>query len=107
VKTTSKFAMFEFRKGDRERGRTIFESLLSSYPKRIDLWNVLIDLEIKSDDIASVRRLFERILVLKLTSRQAKFFFKKWLSFEEERGDEIAVENVKARAVQYVERKGV
>ncbi|KXG47829.1 Nucleic acid-binding, OB-fold [Penicillium griseofulvum] len=121
VETTSKFAQLEFRSpnGDVERGRTVFEGLLSSFPKRIDLWNVLIDLEIKVGDAEQVRRLFERVLGLqsgkkgpvsvdaskKLKPKQARFLFKKWLSFEEglaADGDEKMVEEVKARAVTYV-----
>ncbi|KGO58033.1 Nucleic acid-binding, OB-fold [Penicillium expansum] len=121
VETTSKFAQLEFRSanGDVERGRTVFEGLLSSFPKRIDLWNVLLDLEIKVGDAEQVRRLFERVLGLhsgkkgpvsvdaskKLKPKQARFLFKKWLSFEEglaADGDEKMVEEVKARAVTYV-----
>lgn len=122
VETTSKFAQLEFRSenGDVERGRTVFEGLLSSFPKRIDLWNVLLDLEIKVGDAEQVRRLFERVLGLhsgkkgavsidaskKLKPKQARFLFKKWLSFEENlaaaNGDEKMVEEVKARAVTYV-----
>jgi rRNA biogenesis protein RRP5 len=121
VETTSKFAQLEFRSenGDVERGRTVFEGLLSSFPKRIDLWNVLLDLEIKVGDAEQVRRLFERVLGLqsgkkgvsidaskKLKPKQARFLFKKWLAFEEkiaaDTSDEKMVEEVKARAVTYV-----
>ncbi|KAJ5587071.1 RRNA biogenesis protein RRP5 [Penicillium hispanicum] len=122
VETTSKFGQLEFRSanGDVERGRTVFEGLLSSFPKRIDLWNVLLDLEIKTGDSEQVRRLFERVLGLqskkgvisvdsnkKLKPKQAKFLFKKWLDFEEklaaaENGDEKMVEEIKARAAAYV-----
>lgn len=41
-----KFAILEYRNGFAERGRTIFEGLLSSEPKRTDLWSVYIDQEI-------------------------------------------------------------
>ncbi|RHZ52376.1 putative rRNA biogenesis protein RRP5 [Aspergillus thermomutatus] len=124
VETTSKFGQLEFRSsnGDVERGRTVFEGLLSSFPKRIDLWNVLLDLEIKNGDAEQVRRLFERVLGIrdakkgaaapidaskKLRPKQAKFFFKKWLSFEEKLaaasgGDEKMVEEIKAKAADYV-----
>ncbi|KAF7589777.1 rRNA biogenesis protein rrp5 [Aspergillus hancockii] len=122
VDTTSKFAQLEFRceNGDVERGRTVFEGLLSSFPKRMDLWNILLDLEIKNGDAEQVRRLFERVLGIrdtkgavsveaskKLRPKQAKFFFKKWLSFEEklaaaEGGNEKMVEEIKAKAAEYV-----
>ncbi|KAL4871045.1 hypothetical protein BDV12DRAFT_164650 [Aspergillus spectabilis] len=119
VETTSKFAQLEFRSpnGDIERGRTVFEGLLSSFPKRIDLWNILLDLEIKNGDTEQVRRLFERVLGIrdakkgaglviedgkKLKPKQARFFFKKWLEFEEKAGDEKMVEQIKAKAAEYV-----
>lgn len=120
VEMTSKFGQLEFRSpnGDIERGRTVFEGLLSSFPKKIDLWNILLDLEIKNGDAEQVRRLFERVLGIqkgavaagtskKLRPKQAKFFFKKWLDFEErlasaDGGNEKTVEEIKAKAADYV-----
>lgn len=125
VEMTSKFGQLEFRSsnGDVERGRTVFEGLLSSFPKKIDLWNILLDLEIKNGDAEQVRRLFERVLGIqkkgaaaaavtsgtgkKLRAKQAHFFFKKWLGFEEklasaDGGSEKMVEDIKARAADYV-----
>src|SRR6186713_3181914 len=60
---TSKFAQLEFRSpnGEPERGRTIFESLISTFPKRLDLWNVLLDFEININEKDQVRRLFEKV----------------------------------------------
>lgn len=111
LELTSKYAQLELRSpnGNPERGRTFFEGLFSTWPKRLDLWNVLLDLEIKlvgsssrngrngggdggvegdeSDDDGGkerVRSLFERVLSLGLKPRKAKWFFKRWLSFEEE-----------------------
>lgn len=122
VDVTAKFAAMEFRSpnGLAERGRTIFEGLLDSFPKRVDLWNVLLDLEIKhgggemegdKDRKARVRRLFERIFddggqagVVRLKNKQAKFFFKRWLEFEEGKGDERALEAVKKRAEGWVRK---
>lgn len=118
VETTSKFAQIEFRSenGDVERGRTVFEGLLSSFPKRVDLWNILLDLEIKNGDAEQVRRLFERVLGIrdnkkggpaieaskKVRPKQARFFFKKWLAFEEKLGNDKMVEDVKAKAAEYI-----
>lgn len=36
----SRFGQLEFKLGDTERGKTIFETLLSDYPKRVDLWKI-------------------------------------------------------------------
>ena len=115
VLLTSKFAQLEFtsENGDPERGRTVFETLLAQWPKRLDLWNVLLDLEIKrqgGDDDGSkevVRRLFERVTGGDaLKNKQAKFFFKKWLGFESKMGDAKGQERVKALAAEFVRGKG-
>ena len=107
---TSKFAQLEFNSpnGEPERGRTIFETLLSQWPKRLDLWNVLLDLEIKQGDQAVIRRAFERVTTsgLNMKPRKAKFFFKKWLDYENKAGDDKNQERVKALATEYVRAQG-
>lgn len=103
---TAKFAQLEFKspQGLPERGRTIFEGLISSFPKRVDLFNVLLDLEIKQGDNEQARALFERIFAGKVKPKQAKFFFKRWLEFEEKTGDEKSVDAVKLRAADWVKK---
>ena len=107
---THQFAQLEFNSpnGDAERGRTVFETLLSQWPKRLDLWNVLLDLEMKNGGQERVRRLFERVTGegMKLKPRKAKYFFKRWLGFEEKAGDRKSAERVKALAAEYVEKAG-
>ncbi|KAF9438080.1 rRNA biogenesis protein rrp5 [Entomortierella beljakovae] len=103
IKTISKFAQLEFKYGEPERGRTIFEGVMSNYPKRIDLWSVYIDMEIRNGEQDAVRRLFARVVSLKLSSKKMKFFFKKWLGYEKDHGDEDHIEEVKRRALAYVE----
>lgn len=134
VDVTCKFIQLEFRSpnGDVERGRTLFEGLLSSFPKRTDLWNVLLDLEMNQGDAEQVRSVFQRVLGIsamsksqsskkkgaipaavsdesqkKLKPKQARSFFKKWLDYEEklaatDGGNDKMVEEVKARAADYV-----
>ncbi|KAF9094819.1 rRNA biogenesis protein rrp5 [Mortierella sp. AD031] len=103
IKTISKFAQLEFKYGEPERGRTIFEGVMSNYPKRIDLWSVYIDMEVRNGEQDAVRRLFARVVSLKLSSKKMKFFFKKWLAYEKDNGDDESVEEVKRRALAYVE----
>ncbi|KIW33568.1 uncharacterized protein PV07_00407 [Cladophialophora immunda] len=107
---TLKFAQLEFKSshGLAERGRTIFEGLISSFPKRVDLFNVLLDLELKlgEENKEQVRGLFERIFGGKLKPKQAKYFFKRWMEFEEKEGDERRVEEVKARAAKWIRDAG-
>ena len=104
---TSKFAQLEFRSpaGDAERGRTIFEGLLNTWPKRLDLYNVLIDLEFKQGEKERVRALFERVLAAKnhrLKPKKAKWFFKRWMEFEEKFGNQKTLEDVKRKAEGFV-----
>ena len=54
-KTIEKFAILEFRHGDQERGRTIFEGLVDRYPKRLDIWNNYVDQVVRLADIQSCR----------------------------------------------------
>lgn len=72
-----------------------------------------IDQEIKQDnktsdeddtDIKSkVEDLFERVLSKKITRKQAKFFFNKWLNYEEDKQDENMIARVKSKAAEYVQ----
>lgn len=55
VDVIAKFAQLEFRYGDVERGRTMFDKVLTSYPKRTDLWSVFIDLMVKHGSQKDVR----------------------------------------------------
>lgn len=53
-----------------------------------------------------MRALFERVTgggsANKLKSKKAKFFYKKWLDYEDKFGDEKSRERVKAKAAEYV-----
>ena len=104
IETTSKFAQLEFRSstGEAERGRTMFEGLLSAFPKRVDLWNVYLDQEIALGAADQVRGIFTRITAMRLKPRTAKYFFKRWLEFEEKFGGARGVDSVKARASEFV-----
>ena len=55
LKTISKFAQMEYKLGDPERGKTIFEGIVDSHPKRFDLWSVYMDMEVGQKDIENLR----------------------------------------------------
>jgi rRNA biogenesis protein RRP5 len=97
------FACVRF--GSADRGRTIFEGLLTHYPRRFDLWLQYLDQEIKSDDVALIRILFERLCSLNLSSKKMKHVFKRYLAFEKEHGDASAVQAVKDKVVHYLNSK--
>ena len=113
---TAKFAALEFHslQGDPERGRTIFEGLVSEWPKWGSGWDMWVDLErargthaqgkdTKADAKNRVRALYGRMAGQKMKKRRAKFVFKRWLEFEEAEGDVKSTERVKALAKEYVE----
>ena len=103
---TSKFGALEFKSanGDSERGRTIFEGLLSTFPKRYDLWDIFIALELAKGEVENARALYDRLGQHKMKGSKAKAMFKRWLDFEEKHGSNESVEQVKRKAAEYVEK---
>ena len=51
------------------------------------------------------RQLFERVIHMNFSAKKMKFFFKKYLDFEEKYGTEEDVSAVKQKAVEYVQTK--
>ena|ERR1700753_3031172 len=103
---TAKFAALEFTSpnGDAERGRTVFEGLLSTWPKRYDLWDMYVDLERGHGVAENVRRLYERMAGSRMKKRRAIFVFKKWLEWETKEGTEVDKEKVKEMAAEYARK---
>ncbi|KAK3601363.1 hypothetical protein CHS0354_037678 [Potamilus streckersoni] len=106
VEVIAKVSQMEFKHGDPERGKTMFENILSNYPKRTDLWSVYIDMETKQGNIENVRHLYERVISLKMSAKKMKFFFKKHLDFEQQHGTDATVAAVKQKALEFVESRG-
>lgn len=104
IEVVKKFALLEFEKGEIEQGRSLLEGLINDAPKRIDLWNIYIDKEIKfGKDKSKVENLFERVITKKINKKQAKFFFNKWVTFENDNNDERGAIRVKSKAAEFVE----
>lgn len=98
-----KYGQLLFEHGEVEKARTIFEGVLANYPKRMDLWNVYLDKEIKcGGSVDVVRALFARLLAMDFSPKKMKFLFKKYLAFEQSHGDDRGVEHVKALAKAFV-----
>ena len=47
VNIISKFGMLEYKNGNPEHGRTMFEGIVSGLPKRMDIWSIYMDMEVK------------------------------------------------------------
>ncbi|WYZ39924.1 hypothetical protein EsH8_IV_000265 [Colletotrichum jinshuiense] len=100
------FGALEFKSpnGDAERGRTTFETILATWPKRFDLWNQLADLEISAaePDTTAIRDVFERGTKTKgLKPKKALKWFKRWAEWEEKL-DPKARDKVMAKAQEWV-----
>ncbi|KAI8806617.1 hypothetical protein BJ742DRAFT_679848, partial [Cladochytrium replicatum] len=102
AKILTKFAQTEFKFGEPERGRTLFEGIISAYPKRVDIWNIYLDMEASYGDVDSTRRVFERVITIKTSSKKMKSFFKKYLEFEKRKGTPEGEQHVKEAAMAYV-----
>ena len=102
----SKFSQLEFKLGDRERGKTIFEGIIESHPKLLDQWFIYIDMLAlkKQDEIISIRNVFEKLISVKLSTKKAKSVFKKWLQIEKEFGDNNGINQVKTYAIEWNEK---
>jgi len=103
VEVISKFAQLEFHNGLPERGRTVFDGVLANYPKRVDVWSVYIDMELRQAEPKPTRRLFERVTSLRLSSKKMKFFFSRYLTYARTTGDATLVTHVKDKARAWVE----
>ncbi len=98
--------------GSVERGKTIFEGLVTSYKKRLDIWNVYFDVCVKHYSVKQMRAMFRRSCGVgeegsgvNLKAFKMKYFFKKWLEYEQRHGDVAGQEEVTNAARAFVEKE--
>lgn len=97
----SKFAQLEFKVGEYEKGKNLFESLLANNPKRTDVWLIYLSMlikyclsstssttnsNIKNDTIESIRTIFERAIDVINQGKKLHPILVKYLQFEETYG---------------------
>lgn len=106
----SRMAQLLFEHDRAEQARTVFDGLLAKNPKRLDLFSVYVDKEVKHGDKEHARQLFKDVAgtrnssrSMKLSEKQMKKLFKRWYTFEENHGTEETCEAVKQAAIEYVE----
>jgi rRNA biogenesis protein RRP5 len=102
IEVISKYAIAEFDIGSQDRGRVIFEDLLSNFPKRTDIWHVYVDQEIKHKKYHQAREIFERMVSMKVSAKNMKAVFKKYLLFETRHGNQNTKEAVQQKMRNYV-----
>ncbi|XP_047994064.1 protein RRP5 homolog isoform X2 [Leguminivora glycinivorella] len=97
------FALLERTHGERERAEALFEQVLAVYPQRLDVCAAYADMLAKDRDIQAVRQVMERMTSQKLPARKMKTLFNKWSELEERIGDADRAEQVRERAVKFME----
>ncbi|CAB3387719.1 Hypothetical predicted protein [Cloeon dipterum] len=102
VDVICRFAHLENKHGSPERCQTLFEHILTTFPKRTDVWSSYVDLMVKSGNIDAARSIMERAITQKLPVRKMKVIFKKYLEFAQQHGSEEEVAAVKEKAQQFV-----
>eukprot|EP00941_MAST-03F_sp_MAST-3F-sp1_P001957 g1957.t1 len=110
----TKFGISEFKVGSSERGATVFEGLISHYPKRSDLWSLFIDQEQRQiskgvgerreEGVKRIRGLYDRWTSVSLSSKKMKSALKKWLTFEQSFGSNEGIEMCRAKAISFVKK---
>ncbi|KAK7202168.1 rRNA biogenesis protein-like protein [Novymonas esmeraldas] len=105
-------AIHEYKHGNAENGRALFEGLLRKVPKRSDVWSTYIDQETgllhRKDPTASalqVRQVFQRTVAMNFSAKVMQQLLTRFLAFEKLHGTPGDVEAVKERARVYVEAK--
>ncbi|KAH8247129.1 hypothetical protein KR032_010485 [Drosophila birchii] len=85
-----------------DMAQTLLDDVVTSYPKRIDIWSVYVDMLIKADLIDSARNVLERAVLQKLKPNKMQVIYKKYLQLEETHGTEATVAKVKRQAEEWV-----
>jgi rRNA biogenesis protein RRP5 len=69
--------LLEYKYGNAEKAKTIFETLIAEFPKKADIWNVYIDAEVKNSP-KFPQELFEQLFTINWSSKTKKTFEEKY-----------------------------
>ncbi|XP_058825044.1 protein RRP5 homolog [Topomyia yanbarensis] len=100
-----KFAFLHNRNGDRDEAHLLFEQILTSYPKRTDIWSQYVDMLVKDGLIEAARQTLDRAIIQRLPMRNMKTLYTKYVAFEEKHGNQESVKKVKQMAADYVKQQ--
>ncbi|XP_016952467.1 protein RRP5 homolog [Drosophila biarmipes] len=96
------FAKIYAKNDNNGMAQTLLDGVVTSYPKRIDIWSVYVDMLIKAGQIDSARNVLERAVLQKLKPTKMQVIYKKYLQLEENHGTEATAAKVKQQAEQWV-----
>lgn len=97
-----RFAIMEFKHGEEDQGCAIFETILTSDPRKVNIWTTYVDQLVKKEQIDQARQVLERSLCQQLPLKSMKSLFMKFRKFEEVHGTPETINAVKRRAQEYV-----
>lgn len=100
-----KFALMTSRYDLNDFAQTIFEKIISSYNKKLNIWFTYIDMMIKQGEIEIARSLFERLVIIKFPLKKLKSIYQKFIDFETKHGDSSNVSKVKKLAKSVLEKE--
>jgi rRNA biogenesis protein RRP5 len=75
VQLISKYSQFELELGEKERGCTLFDQLLGTYPKRIDIWLVYANTLAKIEDYENAKNVLIRAIEIRFPPKKSKPLF--------------------------------
>ena len=107
INIISKFGMLEYKHGQPESGRTMFEGIVTNFAKRMDVWSIYMDMEVKYGEASNARHLFERCLNLediKKKPKKMKLVFRKYMEFESGQENTSKLADLRKRVEQYLEQ---
>lgn len=95
---TSRYELHDF-------AQTIFEKIISSYNKKLNIWFTYIAMMIKQGQIEIARSLFERLVIIKFPLKKLKSIYQKYIEFETKHGDSSNVSKIKKLARSTLEKE--
>lgn len=98
------FAKMERQYGEGERAEALLEQIVGVYPQRVDVWCVYVDMLMKSSDINNIRQVMERAVSHQLPARKMKTLFKKWIDIEEKLGSKEKIEEIREKALNFINK---
>lgn len=97
-----KFALLSNRHEQPEFAQIIFEKVLTTYSKKLNIWFSYIDMLVKNEEIEIARQTFERLLTNTFPLKKMKSIFQKYIDFETKSGDKDNVAKIKKMATSMV-----
>jgi len=107
VTLLTRFATLFTRHACVERGKTLFESILDSYPRRTDVWLVYADVMLKQGGAGAlndVRGILARATTARtppMGAHKMYALYKRWIAVEKQYGDAAAVQEVEDSAKKF------